>query len=62
MAQFWLGHWNTKVGQGCGDVCIYIKYSEEAVELEKLGQPAGGCSVGYGGEEESLALSRESKS
>ena len=30
--------------------------------MKKIGQPGGGCSVGYGGEEESLALSKETKS
>ena len=58
MAQFLLGHWSTRVGRSCGDVCISAKYSEEAVELEKIDQPTEGSSIGYSGEEESLALSK----
>ena len=50
-----------QVGRGCGDVCISARYSEEAVKLEKIGQPAGGCSIGYGGEEDPFALSRETR-
>ena len=62
VAQFWLCHWSTKIGRGYGDVCIFAKYSEEAVKMERICQPAEGCFVGCGGEEESLAFSRETKS
>ena len=36
--------------------------SDEAVKLEKMGQPARGCSVKHGGEKEPLTLSKESRS
>ena len=36
--------------------------SNDAVKLEKISQPAGGCSVGYGGKKESLTLSRKTRS
>ena len=59
MAQFRLCHWSTRVGRFYGDVCIFSKYSEKGVKLEKIGQPDGVRSVGHGGEGESLALSKE---
>ena len=40
--------------RGCGGVCIFAKYSNEAVKLDKIGQPARGCSIGHGGEKDSL--------
>ena len=33
-----------------------LLYSDEAVKLEKISQPAGGCSVGQSGEKESLTF------
>ena len=39
-----------------------LLHSDEAVKLEKIGQPAGECSIGHGGEKESLTLSWKTKS
>ena len=39
-----------------------LLHSDEAVKLEKIGQPAGECSVGHGGEKEFLTLSRKTRS
>ena len=41
------------------EMFAYLLYSNEVVKLEKIGQPAKGCSVGYGGEKESLILSKK---
>ena len=38
---------------------VNLLHSDEAVKLEKIGQPAGECSVGHGGEKEFLTLSKE---
>ena len=57
------GHWNTKLGRGCGDAsCTFAKYSDEAVKLEKVGRPVGECFVRYGGEEEALSMSKKTRS
>ena len=40
---------------------MYAKYSDEAVKMEKIGQLAGGCSIGHGGEKESLTLCWKTK-
>ena len=34
-----------------------LLYSNDVVKLEKIGQPAGECAVGHGGEKEFLTLS-----
>ena len=39
-----------------------LLHFDEVVKLEKIGQPAGECSVGHGGEKESLTLSRKTRS
>ena len=39
-----------------------LLHSPEAVKLEKIGQPAGECSVGHGGEKEFLTLSKKTRS
>ena len=39
-----------------------LLHSDEAVKLEKIGQPAGECSVGHGEEKESFTLSRKTRS
>ena len=39
-----------------------LLYFDEAVKLEKIGQPAEGCSVGYGGGKKSLALCWKTRS
>ena len=39
-----------------------LLHSDEAVKLEKIGQPAREYSVGHGGEKESLTLSKKTKS
>ena len=41
---------------------VNLLHSDEAVELEKIGQLAGECSVGDGGEKESLTLSKKTRS
>ena len=41
---------------------VNLLHSDEVVKLEKIGQPARECSVGYGGEKESLTLSRKTRS
>lgn len=38
------------------------KHSDEVMELEKTGRQDGGCSVGCGGEEEALSMSRKTGS
>ena len=39
-----------------------LLYSDEVVKLEKIGQLAGECFVGHGGEKEPLALSWKTRS
>ena len=39
-----------------------LLHSDEAVKLEKIGQPARECFVGHGGEKESLILSKKTRS
>ena len=41
---------------------VNLLHSDKAVKLEKFGQPAGECSIGHGGEKESLTLSRKTRS
>ena len=41
---------------------VNLLHSDEAVKLDKIGQPAGECSVGHGGEKEFLTLSRKTRS
>ena len=39
-----------------------LLHSDEAGKLEKIGQLAGECSIGHGGEKEFLTLSRKTRS
>ena len=39
-----------------------LLHSDEAMKLKKIGQPTGECSVGHGGEKESLTLSWKTRS
>ena len=39
-----------------------LLHSNEAMKLEKIGQATRECSVGHGGEKESLTLSKKTRS
>ena len=41
---------------------MFAKYSDEAIKLEKIGGPARGCPIGYGGEEEAVSMRTKTRS
>ena len=47
VAQCRQSHWSTNEGLGCGDVCESAIYSNDAVKLEKISRPTGGCVLLY---------------